>query len=230
MRDDKPDAMGLGVPPPVIFLGPLILGLLLNRRIPAPFLPRGLSRILGSALIGGGVLLGGWTYRTMRRADTPVIGEPFVAGKPTSALILDGPFRYTRNPGYPGAALVYAGMASLENALRAVLLLPVTLLTMQRTAIRREERYLWRRPRLGAVVFVCVALVDPVLLVAWALDPRYGGGEADPAHGSNSGAREHRGRMDARARRGLPLVVLLHPLAQRATRRSAARRGREPGG
>lgn len=117
MPDDKPDAMGLGVPPPVIFLGPLVLGLLLNRKIPAPFLPRGLTRILGSPLLGGGVLLGGWTYRAMRRADTPVIGEPFVPGKPTSALITDGPFRYTRNPGYLGAAMVYAGSASLKNAL-----------------------------------------------------------------------------------------------------------------
>jgi protein-S-isoprenylcysteine O-methyltransferase Ste14 len=226
MREDEPDAMGLGVPPPpVAYLGPLILGLWLNRKIPAPFLPRGLSRVLGLALIGGGVLLEGWTYRTMRRVDTPMIGEPFVPGKPASTLITDGPFRYTRNPAYPGAALVYAGIASFKNTLWAVLLLPVTLLTVQRTAIRREERYLWRRPRLGAVLLVCVALVDPVLLVASALDPRYGGGEADPAHGSNSGAREHRRRMDARARRGLPLVVLLHPLAQRATRRSAVRRG-----
>jgi protein-S-isoprenylcysteine O-methyltransferase Ste14 len=53
----------------------------------------------------------------MRRADTPVIGEPFVPGKPTSALITDGPFRYTRNPAYLGAALVCAGIASLKNAL-----------------------------------------------------------------------------------------------------------------
>jgi protein-S-isoprenylcysteine O-methyltransferase Ste14 len=146
MPEDEPDAMGLGVPPPpVAYLGPLILGLLLNRKIPAPFLPRGLARILGLPLIGGGVLLGGLTYRTMRRADTPIIGEPFIPGKPTATLITDGPFRYSRNPGYLGAAMVYAGIASLANALWAVLLLPVTLLTMRRTAIEREERYLERK-------------------------------------------------------------------------------------
>ena len=142
MRDDEPDAIGLGVPPPVVFLGPLILGLLLYRKIPAPFLPRGLARVLGLLLCGGGVLLGGWTYQTMRQADTPIIGEPFVPDKPTSSLVTDGPFRYSRNPGYLGAAMVYAGIASLANALWAVLLLPVTLLTMQYTAIEREERYL----------------------------------------------------------------------------------------
>jgi protein-S-isoprenylcysteine O-methyltransferase Ste14 len=143
MRDDGPDAMGIGVPPPpVAYLGPLILGLLLNRKIPVPFLPRGLARVLGLLLFGGGVLLGGWTYRTMRRAATPIIGEPFVSDKPTTTLIQEGPFRYTRNPAYLAGAMVYAGVASLANALWAFLLLPVTLLVMQRTAIEREERYL----------------------------------------------------------------------------------------
>jgi protein-S-isoprenylcysteine O-methyltransferase Ste14 len=145
MPEDEPDAMGLGVPPPpVVYLGPLILGLLLNRKFPAPFLPCGLTRVLGLPLFGGGVVLGGWTYRTMRRADTPIIGEPFVPGKPTSSLITDGPFRYTRNPGYLAGAMVYAGVASLTNALWALLFLPVTLLMMQRTAIEREECYLER--------------------------------------------------------------------------------------
>ena len=101
MSEDEPDVMGLGMPPPpVVYLGPLILGLLLNRKIPAPFLPRGSKRIVGLPLFGGGVLLGGWTYRMMRRANTPIIGEPFVPGRPTPNLITQGPFRYTRNPGY----------------------------------------------------------------------------------------------------------------------------------
>jgi len=78
----------------------------------------------------------------MRRADTPVIGEPFVADKPTSTLITDGPFGYGRNPGYLAGAMVYAGIASLTNVLWVFLLLPVVLLTMRRTAIEREERYL----------------------------------------------------------------------------------------
>ena len=143
MPDDEPDAMGLGVPPPpVVFLGPLVLGLLLNRKIPAPFLPRGLTRILGLPLFSGGMLLGGWLYRTMRRAGTPIVGEPFVPGRPTSRLVTDGPFRYSRNPGYLGGALIYAGVASLTNALWVVLLLPIMLLVMQHTVIEREEHYL----------------------------------------------------------------------------------------
>ena len=135
MPKDEPDAMGLGVPPPpLVYLGPLILGLLLNRKIPVPFLPRRLARIVGLPLIGGGVLIGGWTYRTMRRAGTLIIGEPFVPERPTSSLITDGPFRYTRNPGYLAGAMVYAGIASLKNAFWALLLLPAMLLMVQHTA------------------------------------------------------------------------------------------------
>jgi protein-S-isoprenylcysteine O-methyltransferase Ste14 len=146
MHDDEPDAMGLGVPPPpVVFLGPLVLGLLLNRKIPAPFLPRGLTRILGLPLLSGGILLGGWFYRTMRRSGTPIIGEPFVRGRPTPSLVTDGPFRYTRNPGYLGGAMIYGGIASLTNALWVILLLPVMVLMMQHKVIKREERYLERK-------------------------------------------------------------------------------------
>ena len=145
MPEDEPDAMGPGVPPPpVVYLGPLILGLLLNRKFPIPFLPRVLARVLGLSLLGGGLLLGGWTYRMMRRAGTPIVGEPLVPGRPTSTLITDGPFGYTRNPGYLAGAMVYAGIAGLANALWAFLFLPVTLLGMQRTAIEGEERYLER--------------------------------------------------------------------------------------
>jgi hypothetical protein len=54
MPEDESDAMCIGVPPPVVFFGPLILGLLLNRKIPVTFLPRGLTRILGLPLFGGG--------------------------------------------------------------------------------------------------------------------------------------------------------------------------------
>jgi len=38
--------------------------------------------------------------------------------------------------------LIYAGIASLANALWAILLLPVALLVIQRGVIGREERYL----------------------------------------------------------------------------------------
>ena len=41
--------------------------------------------------------------------------------------------------------MMYAGIAALANALRAIVLLPVALLVIQRGVIEREERYLERK-------------------------------------------------------------------------------------
>ena len=140
MAEDERNNAGVVAPPPLIYLGPLVLGLLLNRRFPAPFLPRGMTRILGWPLLGGGILLMGWFFLTMRRAGTPVNPQ-----EPVSRLVVNGPFRYSRNPAYLSLAVIYAGISSLADALWAVLLLPATLLVIQRGVIEREERYLERK-------------------------------------------------------------------------------------
>ena len=73
------------------------------------------------------MLLIGWLEWTMRRAGTPA--NPY---KQVSHIATDGPFRYTRNPAYLSMTMIYAGIASLANALWAILLPPVALLVIQR--------------------------------------------------------------------------------------------------
>ena len=140
MPSDEQDKAGVVAPPPLIYLGALIVGLLLNRRFPISFLPRRMARGLGWPLLGGGVLLLGWFEWAMRQADTPT--SPY---KPVEHIATEGPFRYTRNPGYLSMAMIYAAIASLANALWPILLLPGALLVIQRGVIEREERYLERK-------------------------------------------------------------------------------------
>ena len=140
MPGDEQDKAGVLAPPPLIYLGALLFGLLLGRRFPMRFLPRTMARGLGWPLLGGGVLLLGWFEGAMRQADTPT--NPY---KPVERIATEGPFRYTRNPGYLAMATISMGVASLANALWAVLLLPVALIVVQRGAIEREERYLERK-------------------------------------------------------------------------------------
>jgi protein-S-isoprenylcysteine O-methyltransferase Ste14 len=139
MSNDERDNPGIRVPPPLIYVLPLILGLLLDRRAHIPFLPRNAARGLGWPLIGGGVALSRWFFRTMRDAEAPVRTD-----KPVPRLTTTGPFRYTRNPSYLALAVIYAGIGVLRNSLWAMLLLPLVVIVIQREVIGREERYLER--------------------------------------------------------------------------------------
>ena len=137
MPGEEQDKAGVVAPPPLIYLGVLVVGLLLNRRFPIGFRPRRMARGLGWPLLGGGVLLLGCFERAMRQADTPV--SPY---KPVEHITTEGPFRYTRNPAYLAMTMIYGGITSLANALPSILFLPAVLLVMRRGVIEREERYL----------------------------------------------------------------------------------------
>jgi protein-S-isoprenylcysteine O-methyltransferase Ste14 len=143
MSDDArgtPDNPGVIAPPPMIYVGALLLGLLANRLSPIPFLPRTLGRALGWPLVLSGLAIGALGLRELRRAETNV--DPY---KPATAIVTEGPYRFTRNPLYVGMTLIYGGVTARANALPAALLLPLILHLMRRGVIEREERYLERK-------------------------------------------------------------------------------------
>jgi protein-S-isoprenylcysteine O-methyltransferase Ste14 len=133
------DIAGVIAPPPLIYAAPLALGLAFQRIRPLPLLPDRVARPLGTALIGVGVVGAGWFIRTMRQANTPV--DP---REPVAHLVTDGPFRFSRNPGYVSMALLYLGVTARANALWPALLLPGAIGMIRRGVIEREERYLER--------------------------------------------------------------------------------------
>ncbi len=140
MGDEKRKARdnpGVVAPPPLIYAGALAAGLLVNRRYGIRFLPRALARTLGLALVACGLAVGVLGFREMRRAETTP--DPY---KPTTAIVSEGPFRFTRNPLYLSMTLIYCGFSVLANALPAALLLPLAQAVMRRGVIEREERYL----------------------------------------------------------------------------------------
>jgi protein-S-isoprenylcysteine O-methyltransferase Ste14 len=135
-----PDRAGAIGPPPLLYAGPLLVGLLLQRVAPAPLLPPALGQPLGAALIGAASATHVWFVLTMQRAQTPIDVR-----KPTTRLITGGPFRYSRNPSYLAFAADYVGIALLANSRWPLVFLPVALAAIQKGVVEREERYLARK-------------------------------------------------------------------------------------
>jgi protein-S-isoprenylcysteine O-methyltransferase Ste14 len=126
-------------PPPLLYAGAVTVGLLAKALFPVRFLPRTVTLTFGGPLVGSGLLLVLSGLRAMRRAGTEVRPD-----RPTTSLVIDGPYRFTRNPLYLGLTLMYGGITALANSLPSELLLPLVLLIMRRGVIEREQRYLER--------------------------------------------------------------------------------------
>lgn len=70
------------------------------------------------------------------------VGTAIRPWNPSTALVLTGPYRWTRNPMYVAMTLIYAAISLLVDSLWPILFLPALLQTMNWGVIQREERYL----------------------------------------------------------------------------------------
>ena len=134
------DVAGVPVPPPLIFVAGLAAGGVaeLVRSTTGPSRP--ISLTIGVVGVLAWLALDGLASLRFVRAGTPVI--PF---KPTTALVVDGPYRLSRNPIYLGMAALYIGLAFLLGILWSLLFLPFVLIAVDRLIIAREEPYLERK-------------------------------------------------------------------------------------
>jgi protein-S-isoprenylcysteine O-methyltransferase Ste14 len=126
-------------PPPVLFVGTLVAGLLIDflvHRLQTGF-DETLRFASGGVLLLAGVVLLVLAVSGFARAGT---GVRHAAG--SSALVTTGAHAFTRNPMYLGMALVYAGLALGADSMVALVLLAPLLLVIQFGVIAREERFM----------------------------------------------------------------------------------------
>jgi protein-S-isoprenylcysteine O-methyltransferase Ste14 len=134
------DHAGVWFPPPLLFLIPLLSALAAGFRRDWPIVrePASVLPVAGLLVIAIGISVGISSVVSFRDAGTTILP----AGRPTTAIVARGPYRFTRNPMYLAMALAYLGLAVLFNNRLALLLLPAVVTVVDRFVIRREERYL----------------------------------------------------------------------------------------
>ncbi len=125
------------VPPPLIYLAGLLIGVALDTAWPAAFLPAPAQYVAGGVLIAAGLGLFALAVRTFAGARTSPVHE-----RPTTSIITTGVFRYTRNPIYVAMTLVLIGLGlAIDSAWIVAMAVPAVLI-IDRFVIRTEEAYL----------------------------------------------------------------------------------------
>jgi protein-S-isoprenylcysteine O-methyltransferase Ste14 len=133
-----PDAANRGLArPPLVYLGSIALGVILQFARPVSLLPRGVSPRFGAPVVLLAIGLFLLAVRTFRAAGTPVPGN-----RPTTTIVRTGPYGFSRNPIYLAFSLLQLGIALWMNSVWLVLTLLAAVAVMSLVVIPREERYL----------------------------------------------------------------------------------------
>lgn len=134
---DSP-ALRLIAPPPVMYVGVLLLGIALHALSPVGIFPTThVHEIFGGVLLLLSGAFARWAFLTMRRSGTTTNPR-----RPSEALVTGGPFRVSRNPIYVAMTGMYVALAFLANSVWPLVMLAPLLVFMQWDVILREERYL----------------------------------------------------------------------------------------
>ena len=132
------DHAGVFVPPPLLYVIPILIAAMLHSRRPWPIFDAVALKLGGVFIVATGIAIGLASIYSFRKANTTILP----AGRPTTAIVERGPYRFTRNPMYVAMTCAYIGISLLLNNLWALLLLPFVLVVVDLAVIRREERYL----------------------------------------------------------------------------------------
>jgi protein-S-isoprenylcysteine O-methyltransferase Ste14 len=135
----RAETSGVAFPPPLLYIAGFLAGVGLELAFPVGRPPLGVTVV--GVLIGavGWLLLDGAATRLFARAKTNM--APF---KPSTVLVTEGPYRFTRNPMYVGMAFLYLALAFAIGLVWPLAVLPFVLLAVDRLVISREEPYLER--------------------------------------------------------------------------------------
>lgn len=140
MTDTKRDTPGVLAPPPLIYLGFLLLGLVLEFlvvRTQGLDMPAALRWTVVALFLLTGIAAIAAAVLRFRRAGTPA--PPW---QPATAFVAEGIYRFTRNPMYLGMTLIYCAIGVAADAPVVFWTLVPLAVTIHYGVVLREERYM----------------------------------------------------------------------------------------
>jgi protein-S-isoprenylcysteine O-methyltransferase Ste14 len=138
---DTADTAHVIIRPPLAWGLAVVAGLALDWLVPLPFLPPDLhAGWLGVGVFVLALALGAWAIVTMTRA-----GSNVPTNRPTTTIVENGPYRFTRNPIYLGMFIGLAGLAVAFDTLWLLLMLVLFTFLIRFGVVSREEAYLDRK-------------------------------------------------------------------------------------
>ncbi len=134
------DNPNIRIPPPLIFLLFILTGLGLDHFYPIPLLNGPIKWILFFTLLFLSLSIAGLSIYLFKKNKTEVI--PW---KPASFLVVDGPYKYSRNPMYFSFVLFGIALSFVfSNGWILISMIPFALV-IDKMVIAKEEEYLKRR-------------------------------------------------------------------------------------
>ncbi len=140
-----PNETGILLPPPLIVLAALVAAWGLESFAPTSIgLPTAVGRPLGGLVILATVAFVVWLFLDFRRA-----GRDYDYRKAPTGLVTDGPFAFSRNPGYVAMIVSCFGFGLFFNSLWAFVAALPAAIALDLLVVRREEDLL--RERFGDI-------------------------------------------------------------------------------
>lgn len=147
MSCDRPESggsesatAGVIAPPPLIFAAFAVIAWGLGHWYQVPVFAGAARWLVAGILCLAGLAIGGAALLHFSRRGTHVRPD-----RPALALATGGIYRYSRNPMYLAATLIYLALSAVDNNAWFLLCLWPLLAVMTWGVIGREERYLERR-------------------------------------------------------------------------------------
>lgn len=131
------DSARVIAPAPVLYAVALLVGLAAELALPTALLPRVAGLWLGAVIIVISIPIVIYAVRALVRGRTA-----FDAKKPTTSIVTDGAFRYSRNPTYLSLTLLYVGVAFVLDSFWVLMLVVPDVAVTHWRVVLREERYL----------------------------------------------------------------------------------------